>query len=63
MDLTCLSPLPPSQARDPLGEHVAERAPEAPRAPAASRDDAIERVLARATLPADGAERLRRRGE
>ena len=59
----CLSPMPPSQARDPLGAYVAERAPEAPREPAASRGDAIERVLARATLPTDVAERLRRRGE
>jgi hypothetical protein len=57
----CLSPIPPGQASDALGASMAARAPEAPSAPAATRGDAIERVLARATLPADVAERLRRR--
>jgi hypothetical protein len=59
----CLSPMPPGHANNPLSEPVTARAPEDPRAPASSRDDAIERVLARATLPADVAERLRRRSE
>lgn len=57
----CLSPLPPGQANDSLGVSMASGAPDAPAAPAATRSDAIDRVLARATLPADVAERLRRR--
>jgi hypothetical protein len=56
----CLSPPAPEPAIDSPGATAsATAAPE----PAGSRRDALERVLARATLPADVAERLRRRSE
>ena len=55
----CLSPPRPQQASVELDVHEPSATPGA----AGSRQDALERVLARATLPADVAERLRRRPE
>ena len=52
----CLSPPAPG----PEGPDAPTPSP-TPQTAAATRDDALERVLARATLPADVAERLRRR--
>ena len=56
----CLSPPAPDLAIDSPGATASATAvPE----PAGSRRDALERVLARATLPPDVAERLRQRSE
>lgn len=56
----CLSPPAPDPANDSPGA-TARASDAAVPEPASSRRDALERVLARAALPPDVAERLRRR--
>lgn len=55
----CLSPPAPDPANDSAGTTARASDTAAPE-PAGSRRDALARVLARATLPPDVAERLRR---
>lgn len=55
----CLSPPAPDPANDSPGSAARASDPGVAE-PAGSRRDALERVLARATLPPDVAERLRR---